>query len=74
MYFKSIKKINLEPYGLFVGKFEQRSSLKMSRRDIFFTLGFDSQSVRPKNKGHPLVSLFYGADDGNRTHTISLEG
>ena len=50
MYFKSIKKINLEPYGLFVGKFEQRSPLKMSRWDIFFTLGFDSQSARPKKR------------------------
>ena len=27
-----------------------------------------------KNKDTFMVSLFFGADDGNRTHTISLEG
>ncbi len=56
-------------------KFLLRGPLKTCPRHVFLTRTFDSQSALPKKTRTPLrCPCFFGADDGNRTHTISLEG
>ena len=77
MYVRCCEAFHLVFCGVCSGKCSSALTPKNSPQDCFFNgvLRFPSSLRSNKNQAPEWVpDFFIGADDGNRTHTISLEG
>ena len=54
--------------------YQLRGALKTSHCDVFLTGCSIPDPLSQKVKAPQMGAFLFGADDGNRTHTISLEG
>ncbi len=71
-----LKKANISPVEFtFSGEGSSTRRAKNSPQDCFLNALFDSHHLfAAKRKDAKRRLYLFGADDGNRTHTISLEG